>query len=322
MTRRGEFDFIRTRLVPLTRGHEAALGLSDDAALFAPPADTELVLATDMLVAGVHFLAGDTPQVAAWRCLRSNISDMAAMGARPLGYLAAIGWPEHLPETWREDFIRALGEDQTHFGLALWGGDTTSTPGPLTVALTLIGSVPRGQALRRSGAQAGDGLWVSGTIGDAVLGLDLASGKSDPGNYLLQRYRRPEPRVALGEALRGAASACIDISDGLVADAGHLSACSGVALDIEASRIPLSREAAQWCAAQDEAGLMRLITGGDDYELLFTAPRARDADIAALAGRLELRLTRIGEVKAGRRVQVLDADGGVLDIERAGFTHF
>jgi len=317
----GEFDFIRTRLGPLTRHHAAALGLSDDAAVLDPPAGCQLVLACDTLVAGVHFRAEDAPDVAAARAMRSNLSDMAAMGAEPLGYLSALTWPRDVDPDWRDGFVAGLAAEQDVFGLPLLGGDTTSTPGPMTVTLTLIGSVPQGMALTRAGAAVGDDIWVSGTIGDAALGLAALEGEGGTPRDLIERYARPEPRLELGTALRGLASAAIDISDGLLADAGHIAETSGVALAIEAEAVPLSAPARTWLAGAGEGGLAGLVTGGDDYELLFTAPPARREAIAALAGE-DMPLTRIGRAEAGQGVVCRDASGKTLKIDRDGFTHF
>jgi len=317
----GEFDFIRTRLGPLTRNHAAALGLSDDAAVLDPPEGCQLVLACDTLVAGVHFRADDPPETAASRAMRSNLSDMAAMGAEPLGYLSALTWPRDIAPDWRDAFVAGLAAEQDRFGVPLLGGDTTSTPGPMTVTLTLIGSVPQGAALTRGGAAADDDIWVSGTIGDAALGLAAQEGEAGAPAELIDRYTRPESRLELGRALRGLASAAIDISDGLLADAGHIAETSGLALTIEAGDVPLSAPARTWLAGAGEGGLGRLLTGGDDYELLFTAPPAHRAAIAALAG-AHMPLTRIGRAEAGAGVVCRDASGETLKIDRDGFTHF
>ncbi|MEA1941842.1 MAG: thiamine-phosphate kinase [Pseudomonadota bacterium] len=317
----GEFDFIRTRLGPLTRNHAAALGLDDDAAVLDPPPGCQLVLACDTLVAGVHFREADAPETAAARAMRSNLSDMAAMGADPIGYLSALTWPREIDSAWRDAFVAGLAAEQDEFAVPLLGGDTTSTPGPMTVTLTLIGTVPQGAALTRVGASPGDDLWVSGPIGDAVLGLAALEGEGGVPRDLARRYERPEPRLALGQALRGLASAAIDISDGLVADAGHIAETSGLALTIEAGAVPLSGPARTWLDTAGPGGLTRLLTGGDDYELLFTAPSGcRDA-IAALATE-GAPLARIGHAEAGTGVICRDASGAVLDVGRAGFTHF
>ncbi len=318
----GEFGFIRTRLAPLARGHPAALDLTDDAALLDPMPGSQFVVASDMLVAGVHFLATDPPEVAAERAVRSNLSDLAAMGAEPLGYLSSIAWPTGVAEAWRDGFIAGLASAQDAFGLCLLGGDTTAGPGPLTISLTMLGQLPAGAALLRRGALAGDDVWVSGTIGDAMLGLAIARGDLAPDPFLLERYCRPSPRLDLGIGLRGLASACLDISDGLVADAGHIAALGGIRLELQAARIPLSPQARMWLETGPPDGLVRLVTGGDDYELLFCAPAAQRAEILALGERLGLVLSRIGGVTGGQGVALIDAGGVTLDAGAGGFTHF
>jgi thiamine-monophosphate kinase len=322
MARRGEFDLVRTRLVPLTRNHKAALGLNDDAAVLDPPAGCELVLACDTLVAGVHFLQTDPPEVAAMRAMRSNLSDLAAMGADPLGYLSAIAWPRDIAETWQDRFLAAWARDQERFGCVLLGGDTTSTPGPLTVTMTLIGTVPDGRAVTRAGARAGEDVWVSGSIGDAALGLAAVQDEAGAPAALRHRYECPEPRLALGRALRGLASAAIDVSDGLVADARHLAGASGIAMEIDAEAVPLSADAGTWLESAGERGLVRLLTAGDDYELLFTAPAECRGEIDALAGRAGVPLTRIGHAGEGEGVRLRDRSGRPVEAGAGGFTHF
>lgn len=318
----GEFDYIRDKLKPLTGGDAAALGLADDAAILNPPPGYELVVASDMLVAGTHFLDSDAMGVVAARALGSNLSDLAAMGATPRGYLASIAWPESLTEADRNAFANALEPLQAAAGLSLLGGDTTRTNGPLTLSLTLLGLVPEGRALRRDGSAPGDDVWVSGTIGDAALGLEMARGALDGQDFLRSRYDAPQARLALGEALRGLASACIDVSDGLIADAGHVCRASGVGMTIESAMVPLSDPVLLWLEKEGEAGLLRLLSAGDDYELLFTAPHDKAPDILALQDELGLQLSWIGNVSEGDAVDLRDADGGMLVIEQTGFTHF
>ncbi|WP_323761174.1 thiamine-phosphate kinase [Maricaulis sp.] len=320
----GEFDFIRTRLLPLTEGDPAALGLRDDAALLRPEPGHEIVLACDSLVAGVHFLDGDAPAVVAARALRTNLSDLAAMGARPRAYLSAIAWPEALDAPWRTAFVDALHVEQRAFGLALIGGDTTSTPGPLTLSMTLVGEVQTGTAIQRSGAVQGDEVWVSGVIGDGYLGLQAARGDRPdlpgalPGS--LARYQAPEPRLGLGQALRGLASAAIDVSDGLLADAGHIATASGCGLVIDPEAVPVSATATAWLGSGGE--LATLLTGGDDYELLFTVPAACRDRVEALARHGDVALTRIGVVQTGEGAVLRHRDGRLMQPGKAGFTHF
>ena len=327
----GEFDLIRRYLAPLADAAPGALGLTDDAALLTPPADCELVVTADALVAGVHFLPDDPPDQVARKLLRVNLSDLAAMGARPLGYLITASCPAETQESWVASFAEGLAADQAIFGITLLGGDTTSTPGPLSLSLTAIGAVATGRALRRATARAGDLLFVSGTIGDAALGLRAARGglaglSDDLRGHLAARYRLPQPRLALGQALAGdaLATAAIDVSDGLVADVGHICETSGLAGEIVAAGVPLSEaaRAAMSGATPARPGLADLLTGGDDYELAFTvAPHRADA-VTDLSRKLDLPLTRIGAMTAGQGVRVRGPDGTAIAIESGGWTHF
>ncbi|MCX8134409.1 MAG: thiamine-phosphate kinase [Roseococcus sp.] len=307
-----EFAAIARHFRPLAG--EGALGLADDAALLAPPPGCELVLAADAMVQGVHFLPEDPPESIGRKLLRVNLSDLAAMGAAPLGYLMTVALPPGLPEGWLAGFAAGLAQDQGRFGLAVLGGDTVSTPGPVTLSLTILGTVAPGAALRRAGARPGDAIWVSGRIGDGWLGLRAARGEwPDPGGALAARYRLPEPRLALGRALRGLAHACLDVSDGLLQDLSHLCREGGVAAEVEAARIPVSDPAAPIAA---------LATGGDDYELLFAAaPEAEEAVLAAAAA-AATPVTRIGRFTAGPPRVTLRAPGGAdITPERLGWSH-
>jgi thiamine-monophosphate kinase len=328
---RGEFDLIRRYLAPLAKAAPGALDLTDDAALLKPPAGCELVATADALVAGVHFLADDPPDLVARKLLRVNLSDLAAMGAGPLGYLITAAWPSDTEETWVARFADGLAADQEAFGIVLLGGDTTATPGPLCLSLTALGAVPEGRALKRSRARPGDLIFVSGTIGDGGLGLAALDGRltgpsESARDYLIGRYRLPRPRLALGQALvaGGLAHAAIDVSDGLVADLGHVCAASGLAGEIEASRIPLSGTAR--AALDGRAGepqvLAGLATGGDDYELAFTAAPESATALAALGRDLGLPLTRIGRITAGAGVRLLGPGGAEIDTGTGGWTHF
>ena len=316
---RGEFALIAELLAPLAT-EPGALGLTDDAAVLAAGTD-DLVLAKDALVQGVHFLAGDPPATIAQKALRVNLSDLAAMGARPMGYLLALVRPPGIDDAWLEAFVAGLAADQAAYGVSLLGGDTVRTPGPLVLSVTVLGRVAPGTALLRRGAEPGDDVWVSGTLGDAALGLLVRQGGWTPGDedaaaFLVDRYRLPRPRIALGDRLRGLAHACQDVSDGLVQDLGHVARASGVAITIEAPSIPLSD------AARDAPeALTSALTGGDDYELAFTAPIAARIRLQALARELSLPLTRIGRVAGGGGVAVLGARGERLDLACGGWTH-
>jgi thiamine-monophosphate kinase len=318
----GEFEFIAKRLRPLAAGTPGALGLIDDAALLDPPEGAQLVLTKDAMVAGVHFLADDPASQIGQKLLRVNLSDLAAMGAEPLGYLLSIARRRDTSDEWLESFCLGLAEDQAEFGIGLLGGDTLSTPGPLSLSLTAVGRVPHGQALLRSTAEEGDDLYVSGTLGDGALGLKVLQGELSPNAaatvFLADRYRRPQPRLGLGQALRGVAHAAIDISDGLLADLGHILDASDLGAEVRADRLPLSIAARELPDAALEAAL----AGGDDYELLFTAPADKHAQIEQISKELELPLTQIGRLDVLPGLRVLDAHGQPIHPERTGWTHF
>jgi thiamine-monophosphate kinase len=316
----GEFAFIARRLRPLATA-EAALDLTDDAALLDPPPGRQLVLAKDAMVAGVHFLPDDPPALIARKLVRVNLSDLAAMGAAPLGYLLALARPKDITDDWLGEFCAGLATDNAEFEIALLGGDTVSTPGPVTLSLTALGEAPKGAALLRRGARPGDDVWVSGTLGDGALGLKVLRGELDVTDdaraFLIERYRLPQPRLLLGQALRSIATAAIDISDGLIADLGHILQVSGIGAVLWAEMLPLSHYAKGVPDARDAA-----LAGGDDYELLFTAPPGRRADVEALSRRLDLLLTRIGRIRAEPVLDVLDEAGRVLQVPKAGWQHF
>jgi len=315
----GEFVRIARYFKPLAG--PGGLELGDDAAVFAPPVGRELVVAADAMVAGVHFLADDPPDLVARKLLRTNLSDLAAMGAVPFGYLLTVSVPRGTPDAWFAAFSAGLAQDQAEFGVALLGGDTTSTAGPVSLSLTIMGSVAPGQALRRNGARAGDGIWVSGTIGDGALGLLAAQG-AIVDVYLADRYRVPQPRLALGAALQGIAHAAMDVSDGLVQDLGHLCRESGVAAEIEAGWVPLS-DAARQVVAAEPGRLALCLTGGDDYELLFAVPPALDAGLIEVARAVGIPVTRIGAFRTGEpRVTVMGTDGAAMGLSRGGWSHF
>ncbi len=317
----GEFAFIARHLKPLAIGFAGALHLADDAALLEPTEGMQLVLAKDALVEGVHFFAHDPAEQIAQKLLRVNLSDMAAMGATPKGYLLALMRSQNLPEEWLARFTHGIAEDQATFGLVLMGGDTVVTPGPLSFSVTMLGEVPRGQALRRDGARPGDDIYVSGMLGDAALGLAVLQGRLSPpmtaSNFLIERYRLPRPRVGLGEALRGVAHAAIDISDGLVADLGHVLTASNLGAEIGTHLIPLSR-----AAANQRGALEAALTGGDDYELLFTAHPEQRPAIQAIGEQQNLPLTPIGSVNETGFLKIFDQDGHPVTIEGGGWQHF
>jgi len=316
-----EFTLIARCFAPLARDAQA-FSLTDDAALITPPAGQAVVVTKDMMVEGVHFLPLEAPGLIARKLLRVNLSDLAAMGAAAHGYALGLALPRGTAQSWVADFAAGLADDQDAFGVSLLGGDTVATPGPLTLSLTAFGFVAPGQALRRAGARPGDALFVSGTIGDAALGLRLAGEEAGAeAAFLIERYRLPRPRLALGRALVGLASAALDISDGLIADIGHLARASGVRAVVRRDQVPLS-EAARTLLAGD-AGLWSVIlTGGDDYELAFSVPPGQVADVVRLARDRALPLTRVGHFEAGAGLMVLDGAGAPVDYGPGGYTHF
>lgn len=325
---RGEFETIARHFAPLAAGEPGALGLVDDAAVIAPPAGRQLVLTVDAMVAGVHFLESDPAGQVAQKLMRVNLSDLAAMGAEPLGYLLTCTWPRDVRESWVADFATGLGEDQRRFGISVLGGDMTSTPGPLTLSLTALGHVAPGQALRRSTARAGDLVFLSGTLGDGALGLLALTGRlpgleAEHAAFLAERYRRPSPRLTLGRLLSegGLATACLDVSDGLVADLCHICEVSGLGAEVEAARLPLSAAAAA-VLAEEQSLLAAVLTGGDDYELCFTVAPAQAERVEALAARAGHGIVRIGRMVEGGGVRVLDRAGEPLALDRQGWTHF
>jgi thiamine-monophosphate kinase len=321
-----EFELIARYFAPLCAGAPGALGLTDDAALVDLPPGEQLVVTADALVAGIHFLEDDPPGAIARKIVRVNLSDLAAMGARPLGLLLTAVFPRDVTAEWLEGFSAGLKADIVEFGAPLIGGDTVAGDGPLTLSLTALGAVARGRALSRGAAKTGDGIYVSGTIGDGALGLEAARGAlaalgEEARGYLIERYRLPRPRLSLGARLVGLAHAAIDISDGLIADLGHVCDCSGTGARIDAGAIPLS-PAARRALELDPGLLRRVLTGGDDYELLFTAPAGSDAALAGLAGDLRVEISRIGSVVAGTKV-VLEGAEGLGSLGGAtGYRHF
>lgn len=311
-TRRGEFQLIADLFSPLSAGAPGALGLTDDAALLSITAGSELVATVDTVIEGVHFRKEDPADLVARKALRVNLSDLAAKGARPVGFLQALALNDGTDDTYLERYAHGLAADVQEFAVPLLGGDTTSGPGPLSITITAFGEVEKGKALLRGGAHAGDILCVSGTIGDGALGLAAVP-------ELAERYQLPRPRLGAGKALVGLATACADISDGLVADVGHICEASGLAASIDRDRIPLSRPAS--AAVARDPGLWDLILGGgDDYELAFTIPAGRVAELGALAQALGHLLTPIGILTPGAGVAVM-AGGSPVAVGRAGFLH-
>jgi thiamine-monophosphate kinase len=323
----GEFDHIARWLRPLTFGAPEALDLLDDAAVISSRPGFDLVVTKDAMVAGVHFLPDDPLDLVARKLLRANLSDLAAKAAEPYGYFLAVAWPSGTTDADRERFAAGLGVDQQLFGLTLFGGDTVSTAGPLVVSATLMGWVPAGTMVRRAGARPGDVVLVSGAIGDGGLGLRAATGDL-PGAApehlaaLAERYRLPEPRLALREALRAHASAAADVSDGLLADAGHIAKASAVGMRLRLDDMPLSPAAQAWVERQPDRAmaLAELAALGDDYEVVATVSPERVAAAVAMAGAAGVALTAIGEVVEGEGIGATYA-GAPVSVRRHGWTH-
>jgi thiamine-monophosphate kinase len=323
-------------LAPLAEAHPGSFGLKDDCALLTPPPGTDLVLKTDPIAEGVHFLPGDAPEDIAWKALAVNVSDLAAKGATPLAYLMALSFPEAPTAVWMSGFVEGLRAAQTRFGCHLIGGDTDRRPGPITVSVTVIGTVPQGEMVRRTTAQVSSTLFVSGTIGDATLGLALArepalAARWDlsqaEAEHLLRRYRRPEPRLALAPLLRQYAAAAMDLSDGLVKDLERMLRGSSVAARLRAGDVPLS-DAARKVLAREPERLVQLITAGDDYEVLAAVPGPpahclafRTAAVTAGVPVTEVgaALDRPGD---GGCLIVEGADGHPMMFARTGWVHF
>jgi thiamine-monophosphate kinase len=307
-----EFGEIARLFRPLTGGAPGAFDLLDDAAAIAPRAGFELVVTTDVMVEAVHFLPGEDPALVARKLLRVNLSDLAAKAAEPAGAFLTVCWSPGYGPDQRARFAEGLGEDLRTFGLPLLGGDTSRTPGPLTVSLAAVGWVPQGRMVRRGGARPGDTVAVSGPIGDGVLGLAAARGEiQDAEGYLAGRLRLPTPRLDLRAALMETATAAADVSDGLVADSGHIATASGVAVALDLDALPLSPAAALWLEDQSDrtAARVRLATGGDDYEV-----------VATFAGPPPPGFTAIGNIRAGSGVVVTSA-GREVAVGQGGWRH-
>ncbi len=332
--RAGEFETIARCFTPLAEGEPGALSLTDDAAVLETMKNHRLVVTVDTLIRGIHFPQDTPAENIAVRLLAVNLSYLAAMGARPAHYTLSLALPEDVDDIWLDRFAAALGVEQQTYGITLVGGDTVATPGPVCLTLTAFGWVAEGKALLRSGARSGDTIYVSGTIGDGALGLLALQGKlpgldSPHAEYLVQRFSRPRPRVELGQALVGIAHGCIDISDGLAADLGHIATASGVEAVLEWERIPLSPAAR--VAVEGTPPLREsVLGGGDDYELLFAAPETAAGDLALISDRLGLPLTAVGRIakpdkeKMGRKpgVRIVDGTGAEIPLPSSGYRHF
>jgi thiamine-monophosphate kinase len=321
-----ESDLVQTYLAPLAAGMPGAFGLRDDAAVLPNERGSDLVFSSDPIVAGVHFFADDQPPDIAWKALAVNVSDVAAKGAQPVAYILNLALPEAPKRTWMADFARGLAEAQAAFGCRLIGGDTDRTPGPLSIGITMIASLPSGTFVPRHAAKPGDHVFVTGTIGDAALGLALRRDSSlfdaaltDPDrNFLLGRYLRPQPRIALAESLRAHARAALDISDGLLKDLARLAEPGGMALRFDA--VPLST-ATRAALSADRRLIDKILGGGGDYELLVAVAPSEASAFQESAQRAAVEVHDLG-ILEGSKVVVLDASGTELEFAKSGYDHF
>jgi thiamine-monophosphate kinase len=327
----GEEALIAEFWAPLAAGFSGAFELKDDCALLAPPGGAELVVTTDAVIAGVHFFPDEHPAAIAWKALAVNISDLVAKGAAPLAYLMSAAFPAAPDRIWLREFTDGLRAAQEAFGCQLAGGDTDRTPGPLSVSITAFGLVPAGGMVRRATAQPGDLVYVSGTIGDAALGLairrdpamrDRCGLADDASRYFDGKFSRPHPPVALAPILRACASAAMDVSDGLIKDFDRLCRASVVGGRIEGSRVPLS-DAAGAVLAAGGASHVDLMTGGEDYEVLTTVPPERASEFERRASEAGTRVTCVGDItQAATGVIATDATGEVIVSPKTGWDHF
>jgi thiamine-monophosphate kinase len=306
--------------------HPGALGLTDDAAFLGREPDTDIVLKTDAIIGGVHFFAEDDARDVARKALRVNLSDLAAKGAAPRGFLLSLALPSGISTDWLQRFAQGLREDAETYKCPLFGGDTDRTPGPLTVSVAIVGVVPKGTMVRRAGAKPGDLIFVTGSIGDAALGLHLRKGvnwnlNAAQREHLLSRYLLPQPRNALAEAVRTHASAAMDVSDGLAGDLTKLCRVSQVAATVEVARVPLS-DAARAAIMVDPAVRETALTGGDDYEILCTTPPNRAESLRTAAQSAGVPVTQIGTIAVGQGAKFIDANGQSLTFSKLAFSHF
>ncbi len=324
--RPSEFDLIERLFAPLTSAHPGAVNLKDDCATLSITSGYEALYSVDTLVEGIHFFREDPAGSVAQKTLRVSLSDIAASGGSPRGFLIALSLPGDVSFEWLEDFAKGLADDQIKFNVVLLGGDTTSTSGPLTLSSTAIGEVPIGKAIRRSDVDVGDDIYVTGTIGDAALGLRVIKemGRKEAlQRYpkLLERYILPQPRVALGPLLISIATSCIDISDGLCADLSQICEVSHVGAEIRQAAIPLSLDAES--LVKNNTNYWQFVFGGgDDYELLFTANKSKRKEIEKLADQIEIPISRLGSIKSDEGVIVLNEVGGLVPVDVPGWKHF
>ena len=323
-----EFDLIARLFAPLAKDAPGAFDLRDDAALLCDEHGRGLIISKDVLVEGVHFRRNDPWRQIAKKALRVNLSDLNAKGGAPVGYFLGCAWRRGVGEVAVEEFAKGLEEDQAQYDVPLLGGDTTTHEGPTVFSVTAIASAPACGMVRRSTAKVGDHLFVTGTIGDSGLGLLALEGAFKPGasehyTYLADRYLSPQPPLAFGPAAAKHMSASIDVSDGLLADAGHIARESGVRLHVTANAIPVSPAAEAWLGTQTSrnGAIARLAAMGDDYQVLMSADPSEAAALRRIAEELEVRLTLIGAVEDGAGIVLVDDDGAEILISQAGYQH-
>lgn len=329
-TIQGEAELIGTYLAPLAGACAGSFGLKDDCAAYSPRAGFDLVISTDAIAAGVHFFADDVPEDIGWKALAVNVSDLAAKGATPRVYQMALSFPDAPTRAFMAGLAKGLAEAQAAFGMVLSGGDTDRRPGPMSLTITAIGEVPAGRMPTRLGATPGDRLFVTGTLGDAALGLKLRRGDGQTGGWdlsdaeraaLLTRYLRPAPRLEMRACLLTWATAAMDVSDGLAKDLGRLAAASGVGACIEEGLLPLSLPARRIIAV-DPGAFAAVLGGGDDYEVLFAVAPAAVPDVLAWTRDHAVMVTEIGSLTEGRAVLFQSGDGSVRTLVPVGWEHF
>lgn len=316
----GEFDIIEKFFAPLC-GREG-LALKDDAALLVPPPGQDVVVSKDLLVADVHFRGQDAADLIAHKALAVNVSDIIAKGGRPALYWLGLALTEENASTeWLQSFSDGLAEAQQKFGSRLAGGDTTKSAEGTVISVTMLGYVPSGLAILRSGAKDGDDLYITGTLGNAALGLQCLQKNISGFELLKTAYFTPDPPVKVGQELAGIASASADVSDGLIADCRHIAECSSVKIRIWQANLPVSREAEALLVSY-ESLRDKIWSGGDDYQIVFTAPSQKRSDISEIEARNGIQIHRIGEVLEGKGVELLDHKGEVVQVSSGGYTHF
>ncbi|MFD2207590.1 thiamine-phosphate kinase [Kiloniella antarctica] len=325
-----EFDLIDSCFAPLSKDYEEAYGLKNDAALISEHPDSSTVVTMDTLIAGVHFFNSDPADDIARKCLRVNLSDLAAMGAKPTAYTLSMAYSDDLNAPWVKSFVRGLDADQQEFSIRLIGGDTVKTHGPLTITITCFGSVPRHRCLKRNTATPGQDIWVSGTLGDSAAGLQILKGEVSFDNQelrdvLVHRYQVPMPRIGLGICLLNdnISNTAMDVSDGLLADLSHITKASKVGATVLEQKLPYSNALKALFSKNETLKMVELaVTGGDDYELLFTADKLYRKKINDLARKLSLKISCIGSINSDKGVSLIEENGNHIHLSKMGWKHF